>query len=352
MSTAITEILDKLEPMDFLDREAIEYKETFGSNGQQLNVKTCPKCGGDKWKVFLNAETGLGNCFSGSCNAKFNKFLFMQASLGITGKPLFDYIENLGREIGWRPPRKSQKVELARPDLVIPDSYPIPIDGKNLAYLKNRGISIEVAQYFALRFCLKGWFKYKWEDGSDHFMSFANRIIIPVFDLDGKLVSFQGRDITGEAEKKYIFPPGFAATGEHLFNGHNVVNTESVVVNEGAFDVFATKIALDQDQDLRNVEPVGTFGKHLSVNQLSKFIVLKGRGVKNITMMWDSELEAIDDALVAAKDLKGMGFNVRVALLPRGKDPNEVAPAVVREAYYAALPYNAVNAVKLRLAAR
>jgi DNA primase len=352
MAQVINEILERLDPMDFLDREGIEYRETIGSNGRQLNVRTCPKCGGDKWKVFLNAETGLGNCFSGSCNAKFNKYLFMQAQLGISGRQLFEYIENLGREIGWRPPRKSQKVEIARPDLVIPASYPIPIDGKNLAYLRNRGITIDVAQYFALRFCLKGWFKYKWEDGSEHFMNFSNRVIIPVFDLNGKLVSFQGRDITGEAEKKYLFPPGFAATGEHLYNGHNVINTESVVVGEGVFDVMACKIALDQDQHLRDVVPVGTFGKHLSQKQLDNFLILKDRGVKNVTMMWDSEQQAIDDALVAAQQLKGVGFNVRVAILPNGKDPNEVAPAVVRQAYYAAMPYSMTNAVKIRLAAR
>jgi DNA primase len=95
---------------------------------------------------------------------------------------------------------------------------------------------------------------------------YNRRVLIPIYDLDGKLVSFQGRDITGTAEKKYLFPPGYArATGEHLYNGHNVIGRPSdVVVGEGAFDVIAIKVAFDADPTLRDVVPVGTFGKHLS----------------------------------------------------------------------------------------
>src|SRR5690606_9971530 len=110
-------------------------------------------------------------------------------------------------------------------------------------------------QYFALRFCHKGLWKYRDEVRGNCFVDFSQRIIIPVFDLDGNLVSFQGRDITGKAEKKYLFPNGFASTGEHLYNGHNVQRTARIVVGEGAFDVAATKVALDGDPDLRDVVP-------------------------------------------------------------------------------------------------
>jgi DNA primase len=111
-------------------------------------------------------------------------------------------------------------------------------------------------------------------------------------------------------------------------------------VGEGAFDVAATKIALDGDAELRDVVPVGTFGKHLSSgsenSQLAKFQTLKARGVEEITLMWDGEVQATDDAITAGLLLKSIGFRVRVAMLPPGKDPNEVPADVVRAAFYQA----------------
>lgn len=348
----ISEILDKLDIEAYLDREGIDYKATYGSRGPQFNLRSCPFCGGDKWKVFINQETGLGNCFSGDCEKKFNKFSFIRASTGLSGNPLNEHIRAVGAEIGWRPPRKkSMAVTLDVKTLKIPHSYELPIVGRNLAYLENRGIGIDIAKYFHLHFCKKGLFKYQM-DGRDLFMPFDMRIIIPVFDLDGNLVSFQGRDITGKAEKKYLFPPGFATTGEHLYNGHNVHRTERVVVGEGAFDIMACKIALDEDPELRDIVPIGTFGKHLSLNQLDKFMVLRERGVREVTFMWDGEIAATDDAIKAGQQVKGMGFDVRVALLPKDKDPNEVTREEVRKAYWCARKLTPSSAVKLALEAR
>jgi DNA primase len=351
MST-LGEILEKLDITSYFDREGIEYKETHGTRGMQLNVKECPVCGGDKWKVFINADSGLGNCFSGSCEAKFNKYSYIKAHTSLSGKSLFEHIEAVGIEIGWRPPRKtSATFRSDLKDLVIPASIALPHKGRNMKYLENRGISTDVAAYFRLRICIKGWFKYL-VGSEERYMPFHQRVIIPIYNEDGKLVSFQGRDITGKAEKKYLFPPGFAATGAYLFNAHNVVDTKRVVVGEGVFDVMAIKIALDADESLRDVVPIGSFGKHLSVDQLVKFQQFRERGVEEVTFMWDGELVATDDAIDAAIKLRSLGFRVRVALLPTNKDPNEVAPEVVRQAFYSAELLTATSAIALKMRRR
>lgn len=349
----LTEIIDKIDMETYLDQEGIRYKKTHGSSGEQLNVQTCPCCGGDKWKVFLNAETGLGNCFSGDCQVKFNKWKFIASHTGLEGKPLIEYIKQLGSSFGWRAPRTvSTAVNIEQVELKLPTSYEIPINGKNLIYLRNRNITIAIAKYFHLRYCEKGWHKYI-QDGEEKYSKFDNRIIIPIFDLDGNLVSFQGRDITGLAEKKYLFPAGFAVTGKHLFNGQNVVATKRVVVGEGVFDVMALKIALDADESMRDVVPIGTFGKHLSEDQILRFGELVERGVKDVTFMWDSEVGAIDSAVEAGFELKQRyNLNVRIAQLPNGCDPNETTPDVVRFSYYSALPLNPANAIKLKLSQR
>lgn len=351
--SSLSEILDKIDMETYLDQQGITYKHSHGTSGPQLNLQVCPKCGGDKWKVFLNAETGLGNCFSGDCSEKFNKWKFISAHTDLLGKPLIDYIRNFGESLGWRAPRtKSAAVNLSTTELKIPTSYEIPIDGKNLTYLRNRNIDAKIAKYFNLRYCDKGWFKYI-ESGVEKFMKFDQRILIPIFDLDGNLVSFQGRDITGESPKKYLFPPEFAVTGKHLFNGHNVAATKRVLIGEGVFDVMAQKVALDQDESLRDVVPIGTFGKHLSEDQMERFGELKNRGVEQITFMWDSEVSATDAAIKAGLQLKKIyGLDIRVAQLPKGCDPNEVSTDVVRGAFYGALTLNKENAVRLMLSQR
>lgn len=353
----LREVLDRLSIEDYLDREGIEYRHTHGSSGPQLNLRECPVCGGNKWKVFLNAETGLGNCFSGSCNAHFNKFTFIRAHVGLDNTKTTAHIFGVAKEMGWRPPRKSTvAVSMESKVVKLPHSMPIPIDGRNMAYLENRGITAETARYFHLRFCHKGLLSYQDSYGNTRYQDFGMRIIIPVFDLEGQLVSFQGRDITGAAEKKYLFPNGFASTGVHLYNGHNVHGTERVLVGEGVFDVMAQKIALDTDPDLRDVVPVGTFGKHLSFgseqSQLGKFMLLQQRGIREVTLMWDGEVKATDDAIKAGEMLKGIGMKVRIAMLPRDKDPNEVSAGEVVRAFWKALPLTNDNAIRMRMMRR
>lgn len=348
----LREALDAFSIADYLDSEGIEYRNTTGTRGEQLNVKCCPVCGGSKFKVYLNAESGLGNCFHGDCEAKFNKFSFIKAQSGLVGKELVEHIKGLSQEFGWIPKKKKVEAVKREVKLEIPNSYEIPYLGNNLAYLENRGVSAEVAKYFGLRFCDKGEFYYFLPDGRVGIQKYDRRVIIPIHDMNGNLVSFQGRDISGEAEKKYLFPPGFSATGAYLYNAHNVKHgTKRILIGEGAFDVIAQKIALSSDKSLADVEPIGTFGKHLSSgadnSQLQKFIELRDRGVEQVTFMWDGEPQALADAIKAGAMVKGLGFDVRIALLPKGKDPNEVPKEVVIKSYIDAIPLTKTGALKL-----
>lgn len=355
---SLEEALDRIDMGAYLDMQGVEYRETQGSRGLQLNLRTCPSCGGSKWKVFLNAETGLGNCFSGSCeNNKYNKYKFIKAYTGLNDRKTAAHIFHTAEEMGWRPPRKSAvAVNTNVKELALPNSHKLPINGKNLSYLENRGITLRIAEYMHLRYSHNGVFPYIGHDGLQKQQDYSKRIIIPVFDLDGNLISFQGRDITGTAEKKYLFPNGFASTGTAIYNGHNVHNTKRIVIGEGVFDVAALKIAMDSEPTLRDVVPVGTFGKHLSFghdqSQLAKFVTLYERGVRDIVFMWDGEVKATDDAIEAGKMLKNVGFDVRIGLLPAGKDPNEVAPGVVCDTYWKSIPLTGLSAIKLKMLRR
>ena len=357
----IGELLDNIDMESYLDLEGVTYKIAHGSSGTQINIKECPVCGSNSWKVYLNAETGLGNCFAGDHppGENYSKWNFIKAWTGLqNGREIVNHIKTVAREMGWRA-RKTTSVEVVydQTELKLPESTELPFKGRNLKYLSDRNIDLGTTGFFHLRNSKSGVFWYRNHDGEIKYQDYSKRIIVPIFDMKGELVSFQGRDVTDKSERKYLFPPGFSSTGKHLYNGHNALGAKQIVVCEGVFDVMATKIALDEEMSLRSVAPVGTFGKHLShgssegEDQLNKFIQLKEAGLKDIVIMWDGERQALLDAVVAGQMLKGLGLVVRIAVLPPGKDPNEVAPSVVRRAYWDSIVVNNRNMVKLKMLA-
>lgn len=350
------EVIDSLDIESWLNREAIDYKVTSGARGVQLNVRECPVCGNSNWKVYLNQDTGLGNCFHGDCETKFSKWSFIKSSLGnLTNKDTVEHIKQAAKEQGWKPKTRATIATNTDTELKLPKSFPLPIKGQNLKYLANRNIDLATAKMFGLRYCHEGGFAYlDPSTGARRWQSYNRRIIIPIFDLDGDLVSYQGRDITGAAEKKYLFPPGFASTGAYLYNGHNAYGCTEACMGEGAFDVFAIHMALMGDPALRNVAAIGSFGKHLSAgdegkSQMDELLKLKDRGLKRLTFMWDGETRAILDAIEAAMQVRKLGIITRVAILPPGKDPNEVTAEEVRQAFWEAITINDASVIRLRL---
>lgn len=351
--TGIRELYDALDMEFYCEREGIDFKLSRGSSGMQLHLKCCPFCGDRRWRTYINAETGLGNCFV--CSETLSKKKFVEATTGLEWRAAADHVREVLADQGWRP-KRTVTAAVEHGAVTLPLSFPLPTaDGQNLVYLETRGVDGDLARYFHLRYCDEGWWNFTDEDGRRGGQKFDGRVIIPVFDLDGTLKTFQGRDITGTSERKYLFPKMLPGTGRYLFNGQNACGAREVVMGEGAFDVIAIKKAFDEDVNLRAIVPVGSFGKHLSYgslngdDQLGRFLDLKTRGLQVVTIMWDGEWRALVSALDAAEQLKRIGLTVRIALLPKDRDPNEVLPEVVRDAYYKAKTYSPKLSVEYRL---
>ncbi|MBA8881757.1 DNA primase [Phyllobacterium myrsinacearum] len=337
--------------------ESLPYKKARGRSGMQINAKHCPACGDSRWRVYLNADSGVGNCFV--CNKTYTKLSFIHEHLGHGDKEwgaTFKACKDMLKDMGYRPRRTITAAVIDTPTVKLPYSFALPTDeGENLQYLEQRGIDASMGKYFHLRFCEYGFWQYVNEDGEKVMQRFDNRVIIPVYDIEGDLVTFQGRAITTDSEKKYLFPATLPGTGRYLFNGQNVLATSEAAMGEGAFDVVAMKMAFDDDNALRHVVPIGSFGKNLSYgtldgnDQLGALVKLKARGLKRLTIMWDGEHKALMSALNAAKLVSGIGLQARIALLPLGKDPNEVLPEVVRRAYFEAVNWSPALDIKWRL---
>lgn len=359
----IREMLDGLDFEAWLDLEGVDYRVTTGKSGRELNIRHCPMCGGDSWKVYFNPMRGQGVCFHGSHpqDKQYNVFRFLQAFTGKRGRELADYIEQVSVELGYMPKVKTEiksDVSLVQ-EIRLPASLHISREMEALPeYLLNRGLSKTLCEYFDLRWSESGVHVF-WDSEAQEgkTQDFSKRVMIPVYDLEGKLATFQGRDVTGEARRKYLFPQTLPASGRYLYNGHNAVGKETVIVGEGAFDVIGVKRALLSEPTLFPfVEPIGTFGMHLSggleesaQDQIGAFLKLKAKGLKNIVLMWDTEQKTIPVVIASAKKLIGCGFNVRIAALGEDEDPGEAPPEKIIAAYYRAKKFDNRLAMMLKL---
>lgn len=332
MRHATNEALESLDLEFVLGDEGLDFKTAWGRSGRQLNVRTCPFCGNDKYKVYINADNGLGNCFAGSCSqGTFNKWQLLQAIYDLTPRDLYPKIEALAVAQGWRPtpkvtPRYDPGSVLMPANTRCADLPAMP------RYLLNRGIDVSTATYFDLRYCDTGWFEVKDPTGRIIKQDYSKRIITPIYTLDGTLISFQGRDATGTAEKRYLFPPMFSSTGSALYNIHNWrKGMSSVVITEGLFDAMAVKRALDRYGMSDTMLATASFGMQLSVSkhgqddQMNRLLELKARGLRSVYMLWDNEPAALDKSFGACKDLLRYGFEPHLCLLDKSKDPGDAS---------------------------
>lgn len=353
----IADLVDLVDMEDFLSFEGVDYRVTRGRSGTQLNLRECPRCGGRDWKVYLNADTGLGSCFQGSCSGEpgFNKYSFIWHLNERNHRDTIQVLKRYGKSLGWRPSLiKKERPADENPDTIeMPESYSLPIKGKTLSYLSKRGFGPEFAEYFGWRFSKSGVYKYTL-GGEDKEQDWCNRVVIPVLGIDGKLVTFQGRSIDKNAFQKYLFPPGLAGAGRFIYNANNAVGLKEIVLGEGVFDVAAIKKAFDEDITFSGIGIGGTFGKHLSMaesgsenDQLSDLKKLKVLGLQEITMMWDGSSDAILAAVKTGLSLRSYGFKVKLAVLPLDKDPNEVPTEVVREAFIKAAEITPLSAAMM-----
>ncbi|KLU17171.1 MULTISPECIES: DNA primase catalytic core, N-terminal domain protein [Xenorhabdus] len=358
------EKLNEFDFEQFLDLEGISYRRTTGKNGLELNIRECPTCGSYDWKVYFNPKTKVGVCFAGSHpqDEQFNLYRFLQKHSGLARRELHAYIDTQLLEQGWRPKEKEialeSKVEL-KEEVQLPPHYLLPLpDGRIPDYLAQRNIFSELIRYFDLRFIVNGSHVYHDYSGRISMQDFSMRILIPIYDLTGKLSTFQGRDVTNTSDKKYLFPSTLPASGRFLYNGHNAMGKSTVVILEGVFDVFAVKRALFSDESLRDyVEPIGTFGMHLSgalseegQDQLGSFLTLKETGLKNVIFLWDSEKQAVKNTIKAAKKLQSIGLNVKIAAFTReGQDAGESDDDEILQAYFCSKFFNHQLALEMSI---
>ncbi len=178
------------------------------------------------------------------------------------------------------------------------------------------------------------------EDGSPGSMypHFRKRVMFPICNESGKPIAFTGRLLDTNDPKaggKYVNSPEtpLYTKGHVLFNldkaKAGIKETDSVVMVEGQMDCISAFLA-----GVGNV--IATSGTKFTEAQVR----LLGRFTKRVVLNFDGDEPGIEAAENVLAPLVEEGFEVGVAILPEGEDPDSFLRAHGAPAYMQALRGN------------
>jgi len=168
------------------------------------------------------------------------------------------------------------------------------------------------------------------------FDRFRDRVMFPIFDVRGDPVGFGARLLGGEGPKYLNSPDSAIYQKSHLLYGLNWAKSEIVrrgmaVVVEGYTDVIALAEA-------GRPLAVATCGTALGEGHLD----LLRRFTERVVLMFDADEAGVEASLRGFERSVPGDLDLRVALLPAGRDPADLASAgetaAIEEAITASMP--------------
>ncbi len=215
-------------------------------------------------------------------------------------------------------------------------------------YLEQRGISEDIQKQFRMGFSPDGWdglLGVLRDFGADEklievsglvsvneekervFDRFRGRIMFPVLDVNGRPVAFGARAM-GDDQPKYLNSPETPAytKGEHLyglFQGKEDIRKRKFgILVEGYLDL----IALAQFGITNVAASLGTAFTPEQSKLLSRF-------TKSVVINYDGDQAGIKAARRAIEHLLPQEFDIKVLVLPDGKDPDDFVRENGKTAY-------------------
>lgn len=254
----------------------------------------CPGCGDHSNHGHFDIRTGRYSCWK--CKGAPSGQALAWAA-GIPVKTAQDLIRQYsdGKTTEIRKGPKTGGVDSIR----LPGSRTCPPAHRR--YLEGRGFDpVDLEFHHGIQYTLMD----RWE-GIDT----SYRVIIPVYDLDGSVVAWQGRAISKEQELRYIFPPVEKCVKHYkhtLYGAEACRNLRRVVVCEGVFDQWRL-----------GPGSVATFGTSLTREQVNLLA-----NWEEVVFLFDPEETAQAHAREYARDLAALGRRVEVCAAEFGTDRN------------------------------
>ena len=147
---------------------------------------------------------------------------------------------------------------------------------------------------------------------------YMNRIMFPLYDLNGRVVGFSGRRYDGIKENKYVNTKGteIFQKGDTLYNYHLarefVRSKNQVIVMEGFMAVIRSKEA-----GIKNA--VGLMGTAMTKEQAN----LIKRLSNNVVLSFDGDEPGRKACLDNGSELEKLGCQVSIVELDNGLDPDD-----------------------------
>ncbi|MFT3745824.1 MAG: DNA primase [Pyrinomonadaceae bacterium] len=216
-------------------------------------------------------------------------------------------------------------------------------------YLELRGISDEIQKQFRIGFSPDSWdglLTVLREKNIDEklieqsglvsvneekervFDRFRGRLMFPVLDVNGRPVAFGARALSPEDQPKYLNSPETAAytKSEHLYGlfqaKDEIRKKKFAILVEGYLDL----IALAQFGVKNVAASLGTAFTDQQSKLLSRF-------AKSVVINYDGDSAGIKAARRAIEHLLPQEFDIKVLVLPDGKDPDDFIRANGVQAY-------------------
>ncbi|MBD2628819.1 DNA primase [Trichormus variabilis] len=217
---------------------------------------------------------------------------------------------------------------------------------KVMQYLQeSRQLKEETIQQFGLGYAPSGWetlHRYLVEDkrypvqlvekaglikprkeGGGYYDVFRDRLMIPIRDVQGRVIAFGGRTLTDE-QPKYLNSPEteLFSKGKTLFAldqaKDGIAKLDQAVVVEGYFDAIALHAA-----GINNA--VASLGTALSIEQVR--LLLRYTDSKQLVLNFDADKAGTNAAERAIGEIATLAYQGEVQLkilnLPNGKDADE-----------------------------
>jgi len=252
----------------------------------------CPFCHHHKKKLQINLETQQWHCWV--CDAKGKKIQTLLKRLHVDSKRIKKVYEIYGDDYIVSKTTDEEKVELRLPSefksLLNKPKGLNPLYKKVVQYAKDRGITKEDIIRYNIGFCDSG--------------IYTNRIIIPSYDVDGRLNYFIARSVYVEEKFKYKNPP----VSKNVTIFENQINWKKpITLCEGVFDAMSIK---------RNAIPLlGKFIPKTLMDSIYK------KGVKEIKILLDKDAQ--NQALYYVNYFMNNGITV-TNILPTEKDAGDM----------------------------
>jgi len=241
-------------------------------------VLRCPRCGGVE-HLYVNVAKRCGHCFR--CGWSPGAVDLVAALDGVPraqaaarvfgpgaqeGRTVLAELEELRQRVRGAGARTARASEAA-PEIELPTAY------LSLSVQHDLQTEVSLAPYraYLARRRVPEARIARHQIGCALVGRYTGRVILPVH-LDGRVVAFQARDITGRSKAKYLGPPG-ARLGDALFNLDAARRFPSIVVCEGIISAICA-----------GENAVASFGKALKPNQVALLV----EAARPVTILFDS----------------------------------------------------------------